>query len=158
MPTRILIAGNAGNRVYAAGRVGLDTGPDDVGGPYTALMRTERFSPAGEDGLVHFRRVMLRVWHTGAFSGTLRCYVDEAQTQYYVGSTATDQELAFSVDAPVTSPDEALVEMDISAVGTFIQVELEVDSDAITGVFLPESIIVGARVLRPGRQRDASVT
>jgi hypothetical protein len=159
MPTRLMIAGNAGHRIYVAGRVGLDTGPDDVGGPYTALMRTERFSPAGENALLHFRRVALRVWHTGSFAGTMRVYVDETQTQYYTSAgVLTDQELAFSADAPTLTPDETIVEMDINAQGTYIQVELEIESDAITGVFLPETIFVGARVLRPGRQRNASTT
>jgi hypothetical protein len=158
MPTRILIAGNAGPRVYAAGRVGLDTGPDDVGGAYTALLKTERLSPAGEGGLVHFRRVLLRVLHTGTFTVTLRAYVDEVQTQVYVGSTLTDQEFTYTQTAPLVSPDESLIEVDIDAHGTFIQVELEVQSDEITGVFLPESLSIGARVLRPGRQREASTT
>jgi hypothetical protein len=158
MPTRVLVAENGGNHLYAIGRVGLDTGTADDGGVYTGLLRTERISPAGEGGLVHFRRVLLRVWHSGAFAGTLRAYVDETQTQVYSGPVLVDQAYAFSHAAPLASPDETLVEMDVNAVGTFIEVELEVDSDAITGVFLPEVIAVGCRILRPGRQRDAGTT
>ncbi len=282
MPTRVLVAEHAGPRLYSVGRVGYDTIADDTGGQFTATLRTERFSPAGEGGLVYFRRVQLRAWHTGAFLGTMKAYIDGVQTQAYnskfltngnmnrtgswtlgtnwrvnnansgvadqsaaaasdisqalvpamvagvsyevsfttagvttgtltpkVGTQAgtgvtgnatytevivagsgdallafsasgswdgtlddvtikemdgvlRDQEMIFDEASPtIVGPDggkETIVEMDISGFGTYIEVEVIVDSDAVGGVFLPESLWIGHRLVRPGVQRDAAST
>ena len=73
-----------------------------------------------------------------------------------------DQEMIFDAVAPTAlGPDggvETLIEMDISGQGTTIEVELIVKSDGIGGVFLPESLWVGHRLVRPGLQRAAEST
>lgn len=280
MPTRIITGDRSGSRVYTIGRVGYDSIGDDVGGTFSALLRTERFSPAGEGGLVVFRRIQARIWHTGAFSGVLKVYVDGAQTQAYnisrvangnmnsigtwtlgsnwrvdnsnsgvadqstptasdisqelspamvagrsykitytiadrtagtltpkVGQTSgtarstnatftetvvagssdallafsasatwdgtlddvsiieldgglVDQWMDFEVSAPtVVGKDggvETIIKMDVSASGTYVEVEMAVESDNVAGIFLPESFSIGHRVIRPGLQRAAS--
>ncbi len=280
MPTRIITGDRSGSRIYTVGRVGYDSIADDAGGTFSANLRTERFSPAGEGGLVMFRRVQARIWHTGAFSGAMRVYVDGVQTQAYnisrvangnmnssgswtlgsnwrvdnansgvadqstptasdisqalspvmvegrsyeitytiasrtagtltpkVGQTSGiarstndtfvetvvagsgDALLAFSasatwdgtlddvsiieldgglvdqwMDFEVSAPTEVgkdggvetIIEMDISEDGTYIEVEMSVDSDNVAGIFLPETFWVGHRVIRPGLQRSAS--
>jgi len=162
MSTRLLVAQNGGSKIYALGRTGFDSGTADVGGVYSALLRTDPLSPDGEDGLTHFRRIMLRVRHTGAFVCIMRCYVDGAQTQIYSGGVLTNQAVTFTKAAPTFYPAgseaETLLEMDINARGTFIVIELAVDSDDITGVFLIESAMVGRRTIRPGRQQGASTS
>ena len=280
MPARIITGDHSDSRIYTIGRVGYDSVGNDAGGVFSANLRTERFSPAGEGGLVVFRRIQVRIWHAGAFSGIMRVYVDGVQTQAYnisrvangnmnsVGSwtlgsnwrvddgnsgvadqstpTASDISqalspvmvagrsyevtytiasrtagtltpkvgqtsgtarstndtftetivagsgdalLAFSasatwdgtlddvsiieldgglvdqwMDFEVSAPTEVgkdggvetIVEMDIEKDGTYVEVEMSVESDNVGGVFLPETIWVGHRVIRPGLQRAAS--
>ncbi len=173
MPTRVITGDYAGSRIYAVGRVGYDSTGDDEGGTFSALLRTERFSPAGEGGLVVFRRVQARIWHTGAFSGVMKVYIDGVQTQVFSGGSLVNQSMAFSESAPtMVGADggaETIIEMDVGVLpdsngkskgsgGTYIEVEMLVDSDNVTGVFLPELFRVGHRVIRPGLQRDASST
>jgi len=162
MTTRILVAQNGGSRVFAVGRTGLDSGTQDVGGVYTGLFQTDPLSPDGEGGLSHFRRVLVRVRHTGAFVCKVRLYVDGVQTQVYSAGALVDQEVTFTQAAPTFYPEDAeaetLLEVDCDAQGTFIVVELEVDSDDITGVFLPESVWVGRRTIKAGRQRGANTS
>lgn len=280
MPTRIITGDYSGGRIYTIGRVGYDSTGDDEGGTFSALLRTERFSPAGEGGLVMFRRVQARIWHTSSFSGKMKVYVNGVQTQAYnisrvangnmnsVGSwtlgsnwrvddsdsgvadqstpTASDISqalspvmaagrsykvtytiadrtagtltvkvgqtsgvvrstngtftetvvagsgdalLAFSAsatwdgtldDVSIIELDgglvdqwmdfeegapsdvgsdggaETIVEMDIEVQGTYVEVEMLIESDNVTGVFLLESFWIGHRVIRPGLQRAAS--
>ncbi len=80
MPTRVFTGDSVGSRIYSIGRIGYDTGTQDDGGVYTGTIRTERFSPAGEGGLVLYRRVQMRAWHTGSFNGTMRAFIDGIQT------------------------------------------------------------------------------
>ena len=156
--------------------MGYDSTGDDQGGVFGATLRTERFSPAGEGGLVLFRRIQMRVWHTGSFSGTMKVFIDGVQTRVLDSSSALIlQSLAFSEDAPTSvgadGGQETIVVMDIGVLpgkddptksrgssGTYIEVEIAVDSDDVTGVFLPESFWIGHRVTRPGLQRAASST
>src|SRR3990167_10458305 len=104
MSTRCLIAENAGGRVYAVGRIGFDQGAQDVGGVYTGLLRSDPLSPDGEGAYTHFRRVQIRVRHTGSFVCAVRLYVDGVQTEVYTGSTLGDQEVTFTEAAPVFYP------------------------------------------------------
>jgi hypothetical protein len=162
MPTRVLVASDDGGRVFSLGRVGFDAAGSDPGGVYTGTLRTERFSPAGEGGLVHFRRVQVRCWHTGAFTITLTVYVDGVRTRLYSGDTLVDQSITFVQAAPtVVGEDggtETILEAAIDAEGTYLEAQLVLDSDALTGVVLPESIPIGFRIIRPGLQRAAEVS
>lgn len=158
MPQPVFAAENAGPYVYRIGRVGLDTGSQDTGGVFTGTLRTDKFSPAGENSLTHFRRVSVRIWHTSFYSFTMTVYVDGVQTQVYSGSTLTNQSVFFTRGAPTTSPAESVEEADINAHGTSIEVEITVDSDDISGIFLPESIEVHGRVIRPALSRGAEVS
>jgi len=162
VPTRIITGDRDSSRVYTIGRVGYDSSGDDQGGVFSANLRTERLSPAGEGGLVVFRRIQARIWHTGAFSGTMVAYVDGVQTQDYSTGALADQSMAFSASAPTAVGSdggaETIIEMDLSAYGTYIEVEMSVDSNNVTGVFLPESFWIGHRVVRAGLQREAAST
>ena len=156
MPTRVFAASGDSGKVYLIGRVGLDNPGDDVGlFSYTGTYRTDRHSPAGQGGLALFRRVRARIWHTGAFDVTMKCFVDGAQTQLFdVNSVAVDQVITFSVPAPTTvGPDggfETVLTADIEARGTYIEVEFAIDISTLTGVVLPESMETGHRVIRAG--------
>lgn len=93
----------------------------------------------------------------GTWDGTL----DDVSISEMDGALR-DQEMVFDVAAPATvGPDggfESVVEMDINAQGTYIEVEITVDSDEITGVFLPESFWAGYRLIRPGAERRTALS
>lgn len=158
MPTPVYAAENTGARIYRIGRVGFDSGLQDAGGIYTATLRTDKFTPAGEDGLVQFRRVAIRIWHTGAYELVMRVYVDGVQTSYYVTNTVTAQQVTFTRSAPTSSPAEQVEEADIEKIGTSIEIELVLNSDDVTGIFLPETIEIHGRVIRQSKSRTAETT
>jgi hypothetical protein len=152
MPAQAFIGAADGAGVYKVGRVGLDLGSADPGGAFTGTFKTERFSPAGEDGLCEFRRVALRIWRTSKFTLTLTVWVDDLPTQVYsLTGVASDQSLVVSRGTPAVSPEEIVVEMEIRARGTFIQVQGDVVSSSVSGVFLPESLEVQYLPLRAAR-------
>lgn len=135
-----------------------------AGTAYTGIIKSERITPfqsggifqpsAGEFGLAHFRRVGIRILHTGGFTITVTAWVDGVQTQYYDSDgDLQDQTIEFTESAPTSNdPVESLLEADISAKGTYIEVQISVDSTDVTGIFLPESIEVHARPLRRARR------
>lgn len=150
-----LIANEA--RVYKMGRVGFDSGATDPGGSYTATLRTEKISPAGELGYCHFRRIGFRIYRTGSFTLTAKVYVDGVQTQIFDSSSVkVNQTIVIEKTAPVLSPEETLVEADIDAKGSYVEVELTVSSGSVTGVFLPEELEVHYRPIRQARQTVAA--
>lgn len=149
----------AGARIYKFGRVGFDSGSADPGGNYTATMRTEKISPAGELGLCHFRRIGFRIFRTGSFTITVKVYVDGAQTKIYdAGSNQVNQTIVITKSAPSISPEELEIEADINASGTYIEVELTVTSNNIAGLFLPEELNVQYRPVRQARETVAAET
>jgi len=162
MSTACFAAQNGGSRVYKIGRVGFDAGTEDAGGAYSGKIQSDPLSPDGEGGWTHFRRVQIRVRHTGSFTCTVTLYVDGVQTQIWSSGAQVDQSVTFVQAAPVFYPTdseaETILEVDCDACGTFIVVELEVDSDDITGVFLVESVRIGRHTIRPGKQLGASAT
>lgn len=144
-------------RLYKVGRVGFDSGTADAGGTYTATLRTEKISPTGEFGLSHFRRIGFRIFRTGSFTITVKVYVDGVQTKIFDSSSAKiDQVITITKAAPTISPEETLVDADIDASGTYIEVELTVASNQVTGVFLPEELDIHYRPIRPVRQTAAA--
>lgn len=144
-------------RLYKFGRVGFDSGSADPGGNYTATMRTEKISPAGELGYCQFRRIGFRIFRTGSFTMTIKVYVDGVQTKIYDGTSAkVNQTIVIAKPAPVLSPEETLVEADIDGNGTYIEVELTVASSAVTGIFLPEELEVHFRPMRQARETVAA--
>lgn len=153
MPTQAFIGASDGAGVYRVGRVGLDLGSADPGGVFTGVFKTERFSPAGEDGLCEFRRVVLRIWRTSGFTLTLTAWVDDAQTHTCTsgGAWTADQSLVISRGSPAVSPEEIVVEMEIRSRGTFIQVQGEILSSSVSAIFLPESLEVQYVPLRAAR-------
>lgn len=158
MPAQVFLGESVGSRVYAVGRVGIDSGTADLSGtgaysnPYTGILKTERISPAGEDGLCFFQRVALRIWRTGAFSLTMRVWVDDVQTQVWASDgSGSPQTIVISRGSPSSSPEEIVVEGAIRARGTYIQVEISVDSASVTGIFLPETLEVHYLPLRATR-------
>lgn len=157
MPVPLLIIEAVGARVYQFGRVGFDSGTADPGGNFTATMRTEKISPAGDFGLCQFRRIGFRIFRTGSFTMTVKVYVDGVQTKVYdASSNKIDQVIVISQAAPSTSPEKTLVEADIDARGTYIEVELTVTSNNIVGLYLPEELDVHFRPLQQSSVRIAS--
>lgn len=156
MITPVFAAESGGSRVFKIGRVGLDTGTADTGGSYTATMKTERISPMGENTLLMFRRVACRIWRTGGFTVVMTVYVDGTQTQIYNSSgQLIPQSVSFSVAPPATSPIESWIEMSIRAPGTYIEVQLAVVSNQLTGIFLPAEMEVHFYPIRTAKERIA---
>lgn len=156
MPAPLFLIGTD-PRVYKFGRVGFDSGSADPGGNYTATMRTEKIGPAGELGYCHFRRIGFRIYRTGAFTMTVVVYVDGVQTTIYdAASNKVNQSIVIAKTAPVNSPEETLVEADIDGKGTYIEVELTVVSNSVTGVYLPEELEVHFRPMRQARETVAA--
>lgn len=158
MPTPVFVGDSATGKIFKVGRIGLDSGSADPGGNYTATMRTEKHSPAGEDGLCLFRRVYIRILHTGSFTATAKAYVDGVQTKIYSGGVSTGQAVVLVEGVPASSPKETVKEFAINGQGTSIEVELSVASNAITGVFLIESISVGHIPIRQAKERGSQAT
>lgn len=154
----VLIGEPDGGKIYQAGRVGFDAGSpvslDSGSQSYTGTLKSERISPAGEGGLCVFRRVALRVLRSGSFEVTMKVYVDDEQTKIYSsGSTQVDQ--AVVISRTNRALGETVIEADLEAVGTFIQVEIVVESGDVTGVFLPESIETHYRPIKAAKSRGA---
>jgi hypothetical protein len=83
---------------------------------------------------------------------TVTCWVDDKQTQVYAtDGTLTPQTVVIARGAPLTEPEEIVVEVSILARGTSIQVQLEVPSNSVSGIFLPESIDIHFLPLREAR-------
>lgn len=155
--TKLFLGAADSPTLYRVGQIGLDTGNQDSGAStYTTILETERQYPAGRDGLIHFRRVIVRLFRTAAVDILMRVYVDEVQTQYYLASVATDQEINFSLTGGGERED--IIEADINAVGGSIRVYLEIDSVDIDGLVLIEPIEAHGRAIRPARSRAAEVT
>ena len=154
MPAFVFATEAAGSRIYRVGRVGMDSVGNDAGGAFTSLLRTEKISPAGEDGLCYFRRVALRVWRTGAFKCTMKVWVDGKRTQRWSSGVKIDQSIAFDIAAPTMSPDEAVIEASIEAQGTYVEVELTLSSADVSGMILPESMEVHYLPIRPSKSRS----
>jgi len=147
---------NTGSRVYKIGRVGLDSGTQDTGGVYTAVLKTERISPLGEVGLVVIRRVAVRIWRTGAFQATMKVFVDGAQTTTFdAGGNKVLQSVSFTAVAPTAPPIESWIEASVNAPGTYVEVELDVASNTLTGIFLPAEAEVHFYPLRRAKERGA---
>jgi hypothetical protein len=152
MPNPILLCENGTNRIDKVGVVGMGEAVQDLASyNYTATMRSEYQSPAGDPGECLFKVVTLKVRYTTAATIVMKVYVDGDQTKIYAsGATPqTDQTISFSLAAP-TSDDvggitggeaEKNLEAHIAAVGTHISVEISVVSNTLSvgGVFLPES-------------------
>lgn len=156
MPAPLFVIGTD-PRIYKFGRVGFDSGVSDPGGAFTATLRTEKISPAGELGLCQFRRVGIRIFRTGSFTMTVKAYVDGVQTTTYdASSNRVNQSISITKSAPSVSPEETLVECDIDARGTYIEVELIVTSSGVAGLYLPEELEIHYRPLRQARQTVAA--
>lgn len=157
MPVPLFIVEANGARIYKFGRVGFDSGSADPGGNFTATMRSEKISPAGELGLCHFRRIGFRIFRTGSFTITVKVFVDGVQTKIYdASSNKVDQTIVITKSAPNISPEEAEVEADVDASGTYIEVELTVTSNNIAGLFLPEELNIHFRPIRQSRETVAA--
>lgn len=143
-------AERGGARVVQFGRVGLDAAGDDLGShTYTGTLRTERVYPVGPGGLVNFRRVLVNILSDGTYTFTVKVWVDDSRTTLGDATTQT-----VSVTGGTGSLAEITEEISISAEGSHIQVEITVDSNNTTGVFLIESIVALGRAVRRGATRS----
>ena len=170
--TTVLIGEANSNVIYKIGKVGYDSGDpnaiteDPNATPFTRTLKTERLSPAGEDGLARFRRVALRALKLGTWEVTFKIWVDDVRTKIfdntveYAPDSATfpmvDQVVTITSDTDDSGEGEAIIEVDIDAHGTFIQVEVELTSTNINGYFLPESIEVHLQAIRQSKSRSTA--
>jgi hypothetical protein len=152
MPAPVFLSVYTGSHLYKMGRVGFDSGNQDAGGNYTATFRTEKISPMNFDGVMLFRRILLRIYRTSPFVLTLTAYVDGTQTLTYdANGNLQLQSVVFNLAAPTTSPDKTLIEMAVAARGTYIELEGTVVSNTINGIFLPEEVEIHYDPLRTAR-------
>jgi hypothetical protein len=154
MPNPVYVGDLSSGKIYKIGRIGFDSGTADPAGAFTGTMRTEKHSPAGPEGLCLFRRVYIRVHHTGGFTIIAKAYVDGVQTKINLG---TNQTTTFVQAAPATSPAETVLEMAIEAQGTSIEVEMTTLSDTNTGILLIEEITIGHFPIRESKSRSGTV-
>jgi hypothetical protein len=139
MPNPLYVCPSNGNKIYRVGRIGYDTGNQDPGSTdYTGQVLTERQSPQGETGEVLYRGVVLRVLLSGTYTFVLRFYIDGTQT---VDGEGVAQEVTYT-QASGQQLGEYLFEAACRGKGTYFQIEVEVTSSDIDGVFLPESATV----------------
>jgi hypothetical protein len=171
--TTVLVGEANSPKIYKIGKVGYDSGnvgglsEDPNGTQFKGTIKTERLSPAGEDGLCRFRRVVLRALKLGSWKVKFTVWVDDVQTKrfdntVYTPDSATfptvDQIIEISSNTDDTAEGEAIIEADIDAHGTFIQVEVELASTDITGYFLPESIEVHLQAIRQSKSRATAAS
>jgi hypothetical protein len=165
MPAPVFLGFDGSNKLAKVGRVGYDSGNQDTltGTAYTATFRTGRLSPDGQNALHYFRRVALRVWHTGSFTVIITLYVDGQQTTIPDSSktpTPADpspkkpQVVTYEVTAP-SAPKESVLLVDCEAVGVTLEVEVQVVSSSVSGAMLLESLLVHYRPLRVKDRVDA---
>lgn len=155
MASSALYAGErSGARVFKVGRVGFDGGTQDLSADvYTGTFRTERIYPAGPGGLVNFRRVVINLLVTGDYEFTVKVWVDDTRTVLGSGATQT-----VTITGSSNGLSEITEEVEISAEGSHIQVELTVDSDDTSGIFLIEGIWGRGRVIRQTSSRSGEAT
>jgi len=138
-----------GGRVFQIGRLGFDQGPSDLGANvYTGTFRSERISPAGVGGLVNFRRIAIHLMVSGSYTFTVKIWVDDGRTK--LGTDATQE---VTITGTAGGLKEVTEEVKIEANGSHCQVEITMDSDDITGIFLIESIRARGRVMRGSSTR-----
>jgi hypothetical protein len=168
--TTVLFGEANSDKIYKVGKVGYDSGDpnavteDPNATAFTGTIKTERLSPAGEAGLGRFRRVVLRALKLGSWEVTFTIWVDDVQTQRFDNTVLApdsptfplvDQTITVVSDTDDTGEGEAIIEADIDAVGTFIQVQVDIVSTDILGYFLPESIEVHLQPIRQARSQPA---
>jgi hypothetical protein len=157
MPAPALALEFATKILYKVGRTGFDSGASDAGGVYVARMKTERQAPEGKHGLCQFRRIGLRVTRTAGFTATIKVWVDDKQTKRYdASSAAVDQTVVVVYGVPTIAPEETIIEVDINAVGTYIAVEMTLNSNEVSGTFMLDELNVHYRPLRKSRQTIAA--
>lgn len=146
----LFVGERSGARIFRVGRIGFDSPGDDLGShTYTGTFRTERIFPVGPGGLVNFRRVAIHILASGTYTFTVKVWVDGARTQLADGSTQT-----VTVTGGEGALNEITEEVEIEAEGSHIQVEVTVDSDATSGLFLIEGIDARGRVIRRSETRS----
>ncbi len=142
-----------GARVFQVGRIGFDTGTADLGlNIYTGTFRSERVAPAGVGSLINFRRVAIHLYTSGTYTFTVRVWVEDTRT---VDGTTTEQ--VVTITGGGSTLQEITEEIKIEANGSHIQVEITIDSDNTTGIFLVEKILARGRIVRrsSGRTGEA---
>ncbi len=142
-----------GGRIFRIGRLGFDQGSSDLGDVYTGVYRTERVQPAGPGSLVMFRRIAVHLLTSGDYSFTLKVWVDNDRTEL-----ATGVEQEFTVSGTGGALREVTREVAIEAEGSHVQVEVSVDSDNVTGLFLIESVTARGRVIRESASRTGETS
>ena len=144
-----------GARIFKIGRLGFDQGAvGDLGSHvYTGTFRSERIAPAGVGGLINFRRVSIHILSSGTYTFGVKIWVDDGRTELGDETTQT-----VSITGGSGSLSEITEEVKVEAEGSHIRVEVTVDSDNLTGIFLIEGIQARGRAIRRGETRGGEVT
>ena len=143
-----------GARIFKIGRLGFDQGTSDLGSHvYKGTYRTERIAPLGPGGLINFRRVAIHLLSSGTYVFQVKVWVDDVRTQLQDG---TDQ--LVTINGGGGGLSETTEEVEISAEGSHIRVEITLDSDDLGGLFLIESIDARGRPIRKSAARTGDAT
>ncbi len=143
-----------GARIFRIGRLGFDQGTQDLGAnTYTGTFRSERIAPLGVGALINFRRVAIHLLSSGTYEFTVRVWVDDGRTEL-----GTGVEQVTVINGGTGGLGEVTEEIEIEGEGSHIRVEITVDSDNITGIFLIESIQARGRPIREGSTRTGEAT
>lgn len=146
----LYVGERGGARLFKIGRVGFDVGSLDAGlNAYTGTLRSERIFPAGPGGLVNFRRVVVHLMTNGSYEFTVKVWVDDRRTRLGDGSLQN-----ITIAGSASGLSEVSEEIEIDSEGSHIQVEINVDSDDVTGIFLIESVMARGRIIRQSSTRS----
>ncbi len=109
--------------------------------------------PAGPGCLIMFRRIAIHLLTSGDYEFTVKVWVDNDRTELAAGTEQT-----FTVTGTGGALREVTKEVAIEAEGSHVQVEISVDSDDVTGLFLVESISARGRVIRKSASRTGETS
>ena len=141
-----------GGRIFQIGRLGFDQGPSDLGANvYTGIFRSERIAPAGVGALINFRRLAIHLMVSGSYTFTVKVWIDNGQTELGTGALQS-----VVVTGTAGGLSEVTEEIEIQGIGSHLQMEITMDSDDITGIFLIESIRARGRIIRESASRTGA--
>mgnify|MGYP006286980985 CR=1 FL=1 len=132
---------------------------DNANGVYTVGIITPQIQPAGPAGLVHFRRVTVRLWKSLGINDVdfdIEVYVDgdmkidpQSPRQFFA-STDADK----NVTIPAAGVTEENYEVSLDAVGTsiYVRILLDVDHSNVNDIRF-ESIDAHGRIIRESESR-----
>lgn len=145
MVQNLLVGEASGGRVFSLGGQGviLDVALARGSGP-DASWESKPYSPAGEGGIVVFRRIIVAIKHSAGFAITVTPYVDGTELMRADGTTS--QARTKTVTRGPGGLEMEYVEFPIMGRGTSL--EFTLTTGAVSGDFYIEGLIIGHEPVR----------